>query len=225
MNTKTTLLGVLGIVTVAGAGYFYMNSDQDMSKMPQQIGQYLPEAVLDYLPESFSPDVAAAPVAVVNSTNENNNAASDQQASQPAAEEEMLAATNSQTEQAEQTSATETADQETAQVTVEAATEMDPDTMNADLMGEIEQSVAEVSNEAATTDAKKDANADVIKHPETSKEALALQKQIEEVNGKLAELDTEKETLEERFQKVLKQNRTLALKLKEIDEKLKVNMK
>jgi chromosome segregation ATPase len=222
MNTKTTLLGVLGIVTVAGAGYFYMNSDQDMSKMPQQIGQYLPEAVLDYLPESFSPDVAAAPVAVVNSTDE-NNAASDQQVSQPAAEEEMLAATNSQAEQAEQTSATETADQKTAQVTVEAATEMDPDTMNADLMGEIEQSVAEVSNETATSETKKDA--DVINHPETSKEALALKKQIEEVNGKLAELDTEKETLEERFQKVLKQNRTLALKLKEIDEKLKVNMK
>ncbi len=213
MNTKTTLLGVLGLVTVAGAGYLYTNSDQDMSTMPQQIGHYLPEAVLDYLPESFSPEAAAtAPVAVVAHSDQ----AGQPQNQQP--EETVVEAAS----QAQQTAGAESTEQSAAHVTVEAANDMAPDTINADMMSEIDQSVADVSNEA---EAAKTPETSVINEPETSKEALALQKQIAEVNSKLADLDSEKETLEERFQKVLKQNRTLALKLKEIDEQLKVNMK
>ncbi len=223
MNTKTTLLGVLGLVTVAGAGYFYTNSDQDMSKMPQQIGQYLPEAVLDYLPESFSPETVEAPAAAVAHANGLDQAENHQA-------ETTVAETESQIEHTDAAESTETEvepanEQEATHVAVESAndaTEKASEAVDADIMSEIEQSVAEVSNEAGTVN--KDTETRVINDPETSKEALALKQQLAEVNSKLADLDKEKETLEERFQKVLKQNRTLALKLKEIDEQLKASM-
>ena len=57
MNKKTTLLGLLGLVTVAGGGYLYTSGR--ISQLPQQIGEYLPVAVRDYLPASFSPQALA----------------------------------------------------------------------------------------------------------------------------------------------------------------------
>ncbi len=222
MNTKTTLLGLLGLVTVAGAGYFY-TSDQDMSKVPQQIGGYLPEAVLDYLPESFSPEtIPTAPAAVVASKNSVVAGDDVTQVEETTEAQDVVAdtETKSQTETMPNVSNENSVEQETEHVS-EAVAETSPDTIDADMMSDIEQSVADVSNQST----EKTTESAVINDPKTSKEAQELQRRIQEVNSKLAELDGEKETLEERFQKVLKQNRTLALKLKEIDEQLKVNMK
>jgi chromosome segregation ATPase len=219
MKTKTTLLGILGLATVAGAGYFY-TSDQDMSEIPQQVGQYLPEAVLDYLPQSFSPEATPAAVAASNAAVVNHDADDQTAGSDEATQAQDVADMTKETSQQTEASPDEAAGQEAVQA-VEGATDTDQVAMDAEVMNEIEQSVADVSAPQAV---EKTADS-VIKDPKESKEAQALQQKIKEVNSKLAELDSEKEMLEERFQKVLKQNRTLAMKLKEIDEQLKVKMK
>jgi len=60
----------------------------------------------------------------------------------------------------------------------------------------------------------------VSKTQNSSPEMKKIQKEIEKVQKTISKLDNENEGLQNRFQKILKKNRDLAIKLKQIDEKL-----
>lgn len=60
----------------------------------------------------------------------------------------------------------------------------------------------------------------VSKSQNSSPEMKKIQKEIEKVQKTISKLDNENEGLQNRFQEILKKNRDLALKLKQIDEKL-----
>ncbi|KAG1682807.1 Carbamoyl-phosphate synthase small chain [Nymphon striatum] len=210
MNKKTTLLGLLGLATISGAGYLYTTGQA--SQLPQQIGQYLPETVRDYLPASFSP----------------------QQAAKQAANEEMVESeVVTPVTELEINDETPVAQLDAVESTMEGSISIDPEQevasdvlptqemvqseevegIDSDVIDDIEQSVSQLSSSGE--ESKQVNNASM-------KEIEQLEQELSAVNSQLGGLDAEKLELEDKFQNVLKQNRALAVKLKEIDDQLKI---
>lgn len=189
MNKKTTLLGLLGLATVAGAGYLY--STGQTTEVTEKISSYLPESVRDYLPESFA-------------------AKAENQADQ---QPENI----DQTDVMDQSTLQNISQQEGADEIFEnqehAEDQLDSNKL-ADLAGE------EILNEIEESIAVPEKTAEI-----ETKEIHALEQRLQDVNSKINGLDEEKSELEVKFQNILKQNKALAMKLKEIDDQLKVNMK
>jgi len=200
MNKKTTLLGVLGLVAVSGAGYLY--STGQGTQVVQQVSSYLPESVRGYLPASFS----------------------------PVQEEQNVAVTTEAEQASEVLTQAEPMDSDTDN---KLAT-VDEESIDNDVLGEIEQTIAEPAVTAeplASQEPSAGQEPSVSQEPlaiteptNKSQEILALEKQLQEVTNKIANLDGEKAELEDKFQNVLKKNRSLAIKLKDIDDQLKNNM-
>lgn len=220
MNKKTTLLGLLGLAAVSGAGYLYTTGQA--SQLPQQIGQYLPETVRDYLPASFSPKPVADKVV------ENE---ADIPVDEPLADEKEIVSEDPNDNGAEyianngfDETLSENPDQNTDELEVDHVAVELPDIagINSDIIGEIEQSVSQLNNTDTGNGEKMDISA---VDDNISKEIQKLEQQLSQANNQLGELDSEKLELEDKFQNVLKKNRSLAVKLKGIDDQLKVNMK
>lgn len=217
MNKKTPLLAILGLVTVSGAGYMYTSGQT--AQLPQQIGQYLPAAVRDYLPASFSP----APV-VEKVVKQEGQDAQVANAEAPGSQQENVEVINSKAQDL-----TQVQDEATMQhasgteiVTHSAkndnAEKIDIAGINSDIINEIEQSVSSIKTTPADT-------VDVAAVEETAtKEIQDLKRRLQQIHGELGGLDTEKSELEDKIQIVLKENRALAMKLQQINQQLEQNV-
>lgn len=219
MNKKTTLLGVLGLAVVSGAGYLYTSGQA--SQLPQQIGQYLPEVVRDYLPASFSPQSAASEQVVETDEAEPiDDQVVDTEI--PIAEESMEEmnandANMALSENSDETSKINVSSEEF--VEGETDNEAGLADINSDIVDEIEQPVSQLDETI-----EKNTESPIV-DVQVTREIQELEQQLSEVNSQLGGLDSEKLELEDKFQNVLKQNRALAAKLEEIDQQLKINMK
>lgn len=214
MNKKTTLLGLLGLVAVSGAGYFYTTGQT--TPVTQQIGSYLPESIRDYLPASFSPDEP-----VIKQTDEKTTEQMAGQEQELETNDENLTQNLGESQlQADEAVVVEN-DELDEKIDNDDLTDGlagDVDNIDSEVIGKIEESVAEMAE-------PKIAQAQPENNSNKSKEIQELEQRLKDVTDKISGLDDEKTNLEDQFQNVLKQNRALAIKLKDIDDQLKINMK
>ena len=201
---NTLLISLVAILGILSGGY-YLYSNDELSGLVE----YLPEPIAGFIAPSVPSNshVESSQNSVVTAV-ENTNAVAFQ--------------------------ATEVESSELATMPLnESSEELQTDTIDGSLNQqqqqqefvehevEVETPEPEPLKAVENTDAQSPVKTAQVEKP--SFEVLELESQIKSIRKTIGQLDGENIVLQEHFQKILKQNRTLAIKLKEIDKQLKVS--
>lgn len=248
MNRRTTLLSLLGGVTLAAAGYYFYAqnesfdlagetvADHSQPGLTQKIGRYLPAFITEYLPDSFSSPIATEESAS-GSAAEQPVAMAEQpiqqvEATDALADQILMDAMSESGPLQESQTDTAAPDRIDAGVaTAENDPSLDDQAMITDvensLAGFLEQDQAENSLDEYAPPAYDTPQPVQIDSAENHTADKVGNENVREMRHKLASmqaelttLNSENQQLETRFQDVLQQNKQMAQQLEEIDAKI-----
>lgn len=197
MNTKIITISLAAVLGVAGGAYMLMNSGMNFT-------QYIPESISKYLGtsevEESSEFVDNAPTFIYEEQEE-------EQEEEQVKTEQALENTEQPVESSESVEVEEIEVQKQASESVSSEPVPEPikntaDTHNESAEDQVYREIAETVNKSM------------------SSEEVRIAEQIQSANSEIYKLVAENKELEALFQKIIKQNRALAEKLRELDGKI-----
>lgn len=199
MNTKIITISLAAVLGVAGGAYMLVNSGMNFT-------QYIPESISKYLGtsevEESSEFVDNAPTFIYEEQEE-------EQEEEQVKTEQALENTEQPVESSESVEVEEIEVQKQASESVSSEPVPEPEPV---------KNTADTHNESAEDQVYREIAETVNKN--MSSEEVRIAEQIQSANSEIYKLVAENKELEALFQKIIKQNRALAEKLRELDGKI-----
>lgn len=218
MNTKLTISLVV-LLAVAGGTYMTMGTDTNLKQYipsaPQSLVQYLPDPVKSFLSDDATDGSDENIDTGLDNINSEDQLVESEFVEESEQSEEVVEVEQTEPEQVEESNQGE----DTVMSEDGESLEAESEELRMEIQQEIQDNIENTSLVSPLTvdDTTKES---AVNHNEANQDAMALEKMIKEINNEIAMLDVDNQQLEQTFQKILRENRTLAERLRELDKQI-----